>query len=64
MESLLQSLLRIPEVEALASAVESGDCPAAVTGLGGVHRAQAAAAAAHRTEIGRASCRERVLPPV
>ena len=49
MESLLQSLLRIPEVEALASAVESGDCPAAVTGLGGVHRAQAAAAAAHRT---------------
>ena len=46
MESLLQSLLRIPEVEALASAVESGDCPAAVTGLGGVLRAQAAAAAA------------------
>ncbi len=49
MEQLLQTLLRIPEVEALASAVESGGCPAAATGLGGVHRAQAAAAAARRT---------------
>ena len=49
MEQLLQALLRIPEAEALAQAVEQGNCPAGVTGLGGVHRAQIAAAAARRT---------------
>ena len=49
MERLLHSLLTIPESEALASAVESGGCPAAVTGLGAVHRAQIAAAVSHRT---------------
>ena len=46
MEQLLQTLLRIPEAGALAAAVEGGGCPAAVTGLGGVHRAQLAAALA------------------
>ncbi|MBD5153629.1 MAG: transcription-repair coupling factor [Oscillibacter sp.] len=49
MEKLLEVLLRIPEAEALAQAVESGGCPAAVTGLGGVHRAQIAAAMSART---------------
>ena len=51
MEQLLQTLLRIPEAGALAAAVEGGGCPAAVTGLGGVHRAQLAAALA--AESGR-----------
>ena len=49
MERLLESLLTIPESEALASAVEGGGCPAALTGLGAVHRAQVAAAVSHRT---------------
>ena len=49
MEQLLQALLGVPEAEALAQAVERGDCPAAVTGLGGVHRAQIAAAESFRT---------------
>ena len=49
MDRLLQALLTIPESEALASAVESGGCPAAITGLGAVHRAQIAAAVSHRT---------------
>ncbi|MBD5162594.1 MAG: transcription-repair coupling factor [Oscillibacter sp.] len=49
MEQLLNYLLRIPEAEALAAAVENGGCPAAVTGLGAVHRSQIAAAVAHRT---------------
>ena len=49
MERLLEILLTIPETEALAAAVEGGGCPAAVTGLGGVHRAQIAAAVAKRT---------------
>ncbi|MDE7243692.1 MAG: transcription-repair coupling factor [Oscillospiraceae bacterium] len=46
MEQLLQTLLTIPEAGALAAAVESGACPAAVTGLAPVHRAQIAAALA------------------
>ena len=46
MEQLLRALLRIPEAEALAAAVEGGRCPAAVTGLAPVHRAQMAAALA------------------
>ena len=41
--------MRIPEAEALAAAVDNGGCPAAVTGLGGVHRTQIAAAVAART---------------
>lgn len=49
MENLLRALLQIPEVSALAEAVESGGCPAAVTGLSPVHRAQIAAALSHRT---------------
>ncbi len=49
MEQLLNFLLTIPEVKALAEAVEGGGCPAAVTGLGGVHRAQTAAAVSKRT---------------
>ena len=49
MEQLLETLLRIPEAEALAQAVEQGACPAAVTGLGGIHRAQIAAAVSRRT---------------
>ena len=49
MERLLDSLLTIPEAEALASVVEGGGCPAAVTGLGAVHRAQIAAAVSRRT---------------
>ena len=49
MRQLLQALMRIPEAEALAAAVETGGCPAAVTGLGGVHRTQIAGAAAVRT---------------
>ena len=49
MKQLLQALMRIPEAEALAAAVETGGCPAAVTGLGGVHRTQIAGAIAQRT---------------
>ena len=44
MDTLLHTLLKIPELTALAEAVEQGGCPAAVTGLSPVHRAQAAAA--------------------
>lgn len=46
MQQLLQTLLQIPEVAELAAAADHGGCPAAVTGLGGVHRTQIAAAAA------------------
>jgi len=46
MKQLLRHLLRIPEVSSLVQALESGDCPAAVTGLAPVHWAQIAAAAA------------------
>lgn len=49
MKQLLQALMRIPEAEALAAAVETGGCPATVTGLGGVHRTQIAGAIAQRT---------------
>ena len=49
MKQLLQALMRIPEAKALAAAVETGGCPAAVTGLGGVHRTQIAGAIAQRT---------------
>ncbi len=44
MEALLDMLLRLPEAVSLAEAVERGDCPAAATGLSGVHKAQLAAA--------------------
>jgi len=49
MEQLLQTLLTIPEAGALAAAVDSGACPAAVTGLAPVHRAHIAAALAAET---------------
>ena len=47
MELLLKKLLEIPEAASLAQAVEQGGCPAAVTGLSSVHKAQIAAALAH-----------------
>ncbi len=49
MEQLLKTLLHIPEAASLAAAVENGGCPAAVTGLAPVHRAQIAAAVALET---------------
>ena len=49
MQQLLKRLLDIPEAASLAAAIENGGCPAAVTGLGPVHRAQIAAAVAMET---------------
>ncbi len=49
MELLLKKLLEIPEAASLTEAVEKGGCPAAVTGLSSVHKAQIAAALAHGT---------------
>ncbi len=49
MELLLKKLLEIPEANSLATAVEGSGCPAAVTGLASVHKAQMAAALALRT---------------
>ena len=49
MELLLKKLLEIPEAASLAEAVEKGGCPAAVTGLSSVHKAQIAAALANGT---------------
>ena len=44
MEAFLKKLNTIPEAAELVSRVEEGGCPAAVTGLAGVHRAQIGAA--------------------
>ena len=44
MENLLRELLALPQLRELTAAVENGDCPAQITGLGPVHRAQTAAA--------------------
>ena len=49
MELLLKKLLEIPEANSLATVVEGNGCPAAVTGLASVHKAQMAAALALRT---------------
>ena len=49
MELLLKKLLEIPEAKSLAAAVEGNGCPAAVTGLASVHKAQIAAALAFRS---------------
>ena len=49
MELLLKKLLEIPEANSLATAVEGNGCPAAVTGLASVHKAQMAAALTLRT---------------
>ena len=43
MENLLQELLSLPQLRELAEAVARGDCPAQITGLSSVHRAQMAA---------------------
>ncbi len=43
MLQMLSALLNIPEAKSLVEAVERGGCPAAVTGLANVHRAQFAA---------------------
>ena len=50
MQQMLSALLNIPEAAALLEAVEHGDCPAAVTGLANVHRAQLTAALSWRTK--------------
>lgn len=47
MQLLLSALQALPEYKALLSALDAGACPAAVSGLAGVHRAYFAAAA-HR----------------
>ncbi len=49
MQNLIDLLLTLPQVRELAQAVEHGDCPAQITGLGPVHRAQIAAAVCHAT---------------
>ena len=51
MKQLLNTLLGIPEVKSLVEAVERGECPAAVTGLGSVHRAQVGAAPVSYTHL-------------
>ncbi len=49
MEGLLQKLLQLSELQELSQQIEQGQCPALVTGLSPVHRAQTAAAAAAAT---------------
>ena len=49
MQNLINLLLTLPQVRELAQAVESGDCPAQLTGLSPVHRAQIAAAVRQAT---------------
>ena len=49
MDVFLQKLLQLSEIRELTEQIEQGRCPALVTGLGPVHRAQTAAAAAHAT---------------
>jgi transcription-repair coupling factor (superfamily II helicase) len=48
-ENLLRELMALPQLRELIAAVENGGCPALLTGLGSVHRAQIAAAAAGAT---------------
>jgi len=43
-ENLLRQLMALPQLQELADAVERNGCPAQLTGLGPVHRAQIAAA--------------------
>ena len=50
MDQLLKKIREIPEVSALAEAIESGACPAAAVGLASVHRAQTAAALARASD--------------
>src|SRR5699024_2095559 len=44
MERLIEAIQEIPEVAELLRSAESGGCPAAMTGLGPVHRAHMGAA--------------------
>ena len=44
MERLVEEIQKIPEVAELLCCAEKGDCPAAMTGLGPVHRAHVSAA--------------------
>lgn len=50
MQQMLSAIFHIPEVASLLEAITHGDCPAAVTGLANVHRAQLAAALSIRTK--------------
>ena len=49
MHQMLSALLNIPEARSLVEAVEHRGCPAAITGLANVHRAQFAAMLSHET---------------
>lgn len=49
MKQLLTALGAIPETAALLESIPHGDCPAAVTGLAGIHRVQLAATLARAT---------------
>ena len=49
MKQLLEKLNTMPELEELWQRIDGGGCPAAVTGLQGVHRAMAGAALARRS---------------
>ena len=44
MQGLLQDLLQLKELQELKNALSAGEGPVTVTGLGPVHRVQAAAA--------------------
>ena len=46
MEGLLRQLLQLSELQEMVKCITGGQLPALVTGLGPVHRSQAAAAAA------------------
>ena len=49
MDVLLKRLLQLSELREMTDQINAGHGPALLTGLGPVHRAQAAAAAAHAT---------------
>ena len=48
MRALLEKLLDLPELAEIAASLAAGKTPQGVSGLAPVHRAQAAAALAHR----------------
>ena len=50
MKGLLEKLLQLSELQEVINCVNQGQSPVLVTGLGPVHRAQAAAAIAHATD--------------
>lgn len=49
MEALRDVLLRLPEIRELIANIDSGRCPALMTGLSTVHRAHVTAALAAKT---------------